>query len=1284
MGGLFGGGGGTAINTSDAMIGAIRIQTSAYGQPVPLLWGKNRIAANLIWYGDFQAVPHTTTTSSGGGGGKGGGGGQVTSTNTTYTYQAAVAMGLCEGPVSAIGSVWAGKDQTDLATLGLSLFSGGNGQAPWGYLSANHPDEAVAYPQTGYVAGASYQLDSSAGLPNHSFEASGPLPFSGGIPDANPRDVIADYLANITYGVGFPTAAIGDLTQFSAYCVANGIFISPALVQQRGAQDILTEWAQLTNSQIVWSEGKFKLIPYGDQAATGNGATYTPNTTPIYDLTDDDFLPGNSDPVVITRSPLVDAFNQAQVEFCNRGNQYNVEIAQVQDQASVELFGLRPADVVQFHEIVDPAVASFVAQTILQRYLTIRNTYEFAAGWKYARLEPGDIVTITDVYLGLNKFPVRITQIEEDETGGLAITAEEFPVGAATATLYTTQIVSGYALSQNIAPGSVSAPAIFTPPNSLTAPNTEVWIAACGGQYWGGCEVWASQDNATYRKLGVVSNPARMGVLAASIAAGADPDTTHALAVDLTQSRGQLTSGSQADADNLTTLCWVDGELMSYQTATLTAQYKYTLGSYLRRGVKGTANTAHNAGAQFVRLDGAIFRYAVPAEWLGKPIYIKLPSFNVFGNGLESLAEVEAYAYTLAANKPASLASLTATGGMFENDLAWTFSPNQADRFYTEIWGSTTDNRSTATQLTTALDPVAKWKHTGLQPAQTWYYWGRVADTSKNTSDYYPAGATAGVACAPSANPSALLAQLEASIGVPQLAADLAAPILQIPDAAAAVQSATEAALNLLLKADELKKRAITEKWVTDATTTIDPATGKVTLLATAAITTDVEAQLNSVQIQLGAMDGSIVSHTETLTAYGDRLTADETDISQLQGEISLKADSSYVDSAVAGALGVLDPAAVSAASQAGAEGLLQALLDANAGRLQALGAVARVASAELTIKTTTDAVTAEATERLILAAQVGQTAAALDAESAARATADGAQASMIDTLTARLNTGDYAAVKTQAIATADALGGVSAEWGVQVQTMADGTRAVAGLTLLAGTDGESVFAVVADKLVIYQPDGTGVPKQIVTLGTINGAAALGLDGNLIVDGSVTAKALSVTNLSAIKADLGTVTAGRAQNAANTNYIDFNATGAAPFLKVGSNVTINADGSATLTGVVLSRQLAVGSGSYNAGSFNTTFTSEYTELAHWDIDTAEPLSAWAGANATYLANAGMSGTVYTNTGTQPDVYWGIVCTVLPLTVWSGAQVIRLRLSLWGKHVVSVSNCVINWSLYKVT
>lgn len=639
MGGLFGGG--QTISSSEQAFGALRIQSSAYGYAVPILHGKTRVTANLIYYGDFVAIPHTSSQSSGG---KGGGG--TVMENTTFTYQTAVALSICEGPINSIGTVWATKKQTSLAELGMSLFIGSYPQSAWGYLSTYHPDQALNYQGTAYASAGAYDLGSNDSLPNHSFEVDSGMGFNGTIRDANPKDSLTAFLTNPNYGAcpnGFP---LGDLTQWSNYCVANGIFISPAIVEQKPASDYLNDYAEITNSALVFSEGVLKVIPFGDTTITGNGVTYTPAITPVYDLSDDNFLGNSNDPVTIKRKTSADAFNQVQVEFLNRSNQYNVEPAEVKDQANIEQFGLLPAPMVKAHWICDAAIAQKVAQLKLQRLLYIRNEYEFKLGWRYCLLEPMDIVTITDP-LGLSFFQVRILSTEEDETGEISVVVEEFPFGVAHQAQYGYEPAAGSNVNYNQPAPSINGHLVFEAPVELSGNSLETWIGASSNDAnWGGCDVYVSSDNATFKRVGSIFGSGRLGVLSQILPSHVDPDTSNTVAVDLTNSNGTLLGGTQADADSFHTLCYVDGELVSYQNAALVSAHKYNL-SYLRRGAYGTIPATHAIGSQFARLDEAILRYAYSADQIGKTIYFKFPSFNIYGGGQESVASVASQSYTL-------------------------------------------------------------------------------------------------------------------------------------------------------------------------------------------------------------------------------------------------------------------------------------------------------------------------------------------------------------------------------------------------------------------------------------------------------------------------------------------------------------------------------------------------------------------------------------------------------------------------------------------------------------
>ena len=81
----------------------------------------------------------------------------------------------------------------------------------------------------------------------------------------------------------------------------------------------------------------------------------------------------------------------------------------------------------QAHEFTNPTTAAIAAQLLLQRRAYIRNSYKFKLGWRYALLEPMDIVLLTDAALGLSNKAVRISAIEEDDNGELTITADEIP-----------------------------------------------------------------------------------------------------------------------------------------------------------------------------------------------------------------------------------------------------------------------------------------------------------------------------------------------------------------------------------------------------------------------------------------------------------------------------------------------------------------------------------------------------------------------------------------------------------------------------------------------------------------------------------------------------------------------------------------------------------------------------------------------------------------------------------------------------------------------------------------
>lgn len=75
----------------------LSVQSSAYGAPIPIIFGTQRVAGNVIWAADAEEHAHTE-----GQGGKGG----PSQDLTTYSYTRSFAVAICEGPIVGIRRIW--------------------------------------------------------------------------------------------------------------------------------------------------------------------------------------------------------------------------------------------------------------------------------------------------------------------------------------------------------------------------------------------------------------------------------------------------------------------------------------------------------------------------------------------------------------------------------------------------------------------------------------------------------------------------------------------------------------------------------------------------------------------------------------------------------------------------------------------------------------------------------------------------------------------------------------------------------------------------------------------------------------------------------------------------------------------------------------------------------------------------------------------------------------------------------------------------------------------------
>lgn len=174
----------------------LQLQTSVSTLPIPIVWGINKIAPNVLWDANFTAV-----------GGTGKGGLAQNQKGTQYTVD--IVMGLCEGPISNVGAIWRDQAAYTLASLDLSLYPGTTPQAAPSWLSAINGLTALGYQGTAWMGAPGYQLWGNSSVDAHQVEIVGVLAYTGAnAVDADPSLVIWDFLTNSQYGAGFNPASI--------------------------------------------------------------------------------------------------------------------------------------------------------------------------------------------------------------------------------------------------------------------------------------------------------------------------------------------------------------------------------------------------------------------------------------------------------------------------------------------------------------------------------------------------------------------------------------------------------------------------------------------------------------------------------------------------------------------------------------------------------------------------------------------------------------------------------------------------------------------------------------------------------------------------------------------------------------------------------------------------------------------------------------------------------------------------------------------------------------------
>ncbi len=137
------GSGSAAVETG--RVERFRLMGASEGAPVAQIWGRTRVAGQVIWVTRFEEKSSTS-----GGGGKGGP--PKAPEVTSYSYCLSMAVALCEGEISRVGRIWADGVEIAQDEIQMRVYTGTEDQLQDPKIAAvEGVENAPAYRGIAYI-----------------------------------------------------------------------------------------------------------------------------------------------------------------------------------------------------------------------------------------------------------------------------------------------------------------------------------------------------------------------------------------------------------------------------------------------------------------------------------------------------------------------------------------------------------------------------------------------------------------------------------------------------------------------------------------------------------------------------------------------------------------------------------------------------------------------------------------------------------------------------------------------------------------------------------------------------------------------------------------------------------------------------------------------------------------------------------------------------------------------------------------------------------------------------
>lgn len=129
---------------------SFHLQTSRDGAAMPRVFGRVRLAGQVIWASQIRE----TATEESVGSGKGGG-----PTRRDFSYSISFAVGLCEGEILGVDRIWANGEILARNGLTIRVHTGSDKQGPDPVIAATEAGAVPAFRGTAYIVFEDFPLD---------------------------------------------------------------------------------------------------------------------------------------------------------------------------------------------------------------------------------------------------------------------------------------------------------------------------------------------------------------------------------------------------------------------------------------------------------------------------------------------------------------------------------------------------------------------------------------------------------------------------------------------------------------------------------------------------------------------------------------------------------------------------------------------------------------------------------------------------------------------------------------------------------------------------------------------------------------------------------------------------------------------------------------------------------------------------------------------------------------------------------------------------------------------